>query len=72
MRDDFRSSLRRLAEEHVDLVLGNHPGQSDTEGKRARLLCGAPDVFDPLEWRRMLSSFEERLDALLAKEQAAL
>ena len=44
-------------------------GQRDTEGKRACLSSGASDVFDPTEWGKMLSLFEERLDALLLKEQ---
>ena len=72
LREDFRRSLHALAKERVDIVLGNHPGQSDTEGKRARLLLGAPHVFDPAEWGRMLALFEAQLDALLWKEQTEL
>lgn len=71
LRDRFREGLHRLAKEHVDLVLGNHPGQSDTEGKLRRLLAGETDVTDPDEWRAFLQRTEEQLDQLLFKEKEA-
>ena len=68
LRDDFRRSLHALKAERVDLVLGNHPAQSDTEGKRARRLLGE-SVLDKTEWERVLSLFEGRLDKLLSDEE---
>lgn len=67
-RDRFRAGLCRLADEHVDLVLGNHPPQNDTQGKRARLAAGADNVLDAAEWQRFLKANEARLDEMLAKE----
>ena len=68
-RDHFREGLQRLSHEHVDIVLGNHPGQTDTEGKLARMLAGKPDAFyDPTEWPRFLKGREALLDEMLAKE----
>lgn len=68
-REQFRQGLHRLGKEHVDLLLGNHPGQSDTEGKRARLAAGADNVLDAEEWGRFLVANENRLDEMLQKEQ---
>jgi len=68
-RDKFRESLHRLSSEHVDLVLGNHPGQSDTEGKLERLLSGEKSVLDDTQWQSFLMKTEQLLDALLEKEQ---
>ena len=70
-REVFRQGLHRLAKEHVDLVLGNHPQQNDTEGKRARLEAGAGNVLDATEWERFLKTTEQGLDHMLAKEQAS-
>ena len=67
-REQFRVGLHRLAKERVDLVLGNHPGQNETEGKRARLALGERDVLDGAEWAALLRSSERELNAMLARE----
>lgn len=66
-RDQFRKSLHDVAEEHVDLVLGNHPGQNDTKGKLATVLSGEGSVLDPTEWKRLLLQLEHNLDDHIAK-----
>jgi len=71
-RERFREGLHRLVREHVDVVLGNHPDQNDTEGKLARLLAGDAQAFvDAGEWQRMLEGCEARLDEMLAREARA-
>ena len=68
-RDHFRESLHKLALEHVDVVLGSHPQQNDTEGKLRRLLSGETDAFiDSEEWQRFLKTCERNLDEMIAKE----
>lgn len=67
-REKFRNGLRELAKEHVDLVMGNHPGSGDVMGKLAKLLAGATSVLDPMEWQRLLASEEADLDALIKKD----
>ena len=67
-REQFRQGLHRLMDERVDLVLGNHPGQNDTPGKRARLEAGEGNVLDATEWGRFLKATERGLDDMLAKE----
>lgn len=63
LQDTFRSGLKKLAGEHVDVVLGNHPCQNDTEGKLARMLAGEKSAcIDPLEWPRFLQESERLLD----------
>lgn len=67
-REKFRQGLRKLADEKVDIVLGNHPEQSKTKNKLIRVLNGETDLTDPEEWQRFLAYAERRLDALLKSE----
>ena len=69
LRDDFRTGLRRLAQEKADVVLGNHPHQNDTEGKIARMKEGENPFVDPGEWGRFLRNCERDLDRMLAEEE---
>ena len=68
-RDIFREGLHALAEEHVDLVIGNHPYQNDTCGKLARLERGE-SILDRTggEWLSFLRSTERSLDELIKSE----
>ena len=66
-RDIFRAGLHALAEEKVDLVLGNHPEQSGTVEKREALLAGK-SIVDPTQWKQFLLKREEILDNMLAAE----
>ena len=51
LRDDFRNSMKRLNEEHVDIFLGNHMQHNDTLGKAEQVKNGERDAFiDPTEW----------------------
>ena len=68
-RDKFRKGLHELAKEHVDLVLGNHPGQNDTKGKLEKVLSGEGSVIDPNEWKRCLAKAEYNLDDHIEKER---
>ena len=67
-RDHFRAGLHALTEEKVDLVLGNHPGQTNTEGKLAAVLEGR-SIIDPQEWKIFLKQCEQRLDNMIQAEQ---
>lgn len=70
LREIFRRDLRELAKVPVDIVLGNHPDQSDTEGKLKRILGGEKNAcIDSAEWPRFMQACEERLDKLIASEQ---
>lgn len=66
-RDKFREGLHKLSKEHVDIVMGNHPNQNDTEGKLKKVLSGE-SIVDPTEWQRFLIAAEKRLDDRIAKE----
>lgn len=51
LRGDMLRSLDAMLEQHVDVMLGNHPGNNDTLGRRARQLAGEKDAFvDPTAW----------------------
>ncbi len=64
-RDVFRESLHSVAQENVDVVLGNHPEQNDTVGKLKKVLLGE-SVADSSEWKRFLTSTEHALDIKIA------
>ena len=66
-RDRFREGLHRLALEKVDLVLGNHPEQNDTQAKLAAVKEGK-SILDETEWERFLIAAESYLDAVIASE----
>ena len=69
-RDLYFQSLARLKSEHVDVFIGNHVGNNDTEGKLARVHEGDADAFlDPEAWPRFLDSCREKLLALIEKEK---
>lgn len=52
LREDFKRAMLRLADEHVDIFLGNHMWHNDTEGKAARVRAGETHAFvNPDEWR---------------------
>ena len=67
-RDVFRTGLHILAKEHVDLVIGNHPQQNDTEGKLRRVMACEP-ILDPNEWQVFLNAVEKNLDDLIESEK---
>lgn len=69
-REDYRHSLARLKKERVDVFIGNHTWNNDTE-KKAKILrdTGENQFVDGKLWRRFLEYREYRLEALIQKEQ---
>ena len=69
LRDDYLASMRRLADEPVDIYLGNHAAQNHTPRRYRELCAGNPDAFvDPAAWRTFLAACEKDLHTLLEKE----
>lgn len=64
-RQKFLNGLDKVRSEKVDIVLGNHAGQNDTEGKLARLGKEDKNPFiDNTEWSRFIDGCRERLNKL--------
>ena len=63
-RKIYRESLRKIAKEHVDIFIGNHPDQSNTEEKSK----GNADVVDANEMQRFLDQLEETIDIFEKRE----
>jgi metallo-beta-lactamase class B len=54
-RADYAKSIERLLAEEVDIFIGNHVWNNDTEEKGKRLLAGGKNEFiDPEEWKKFL------------------
>ena len=67
-RRAFRDGLARVEGEAVDLVIGNHPGQSRTLEKMLRILDGDTDILDRGEWVRVIGNFRALIDRLEATD----
>ena len=68
VREVFRNSLHKLKDEKVDIVMGNHPGQSKTEEKLEKVLRNE-SIINPSEWQEFLEKQEENLNRLIEKEK---
>lgn len=59
LREQFLTSLDKVWDEKVDIMLGNHPFHNDTYQKRQRVLDGEKDAFvDSGEWQRFLTELK--------------
>ena len=68
-REDYRNSLHRLRKEKVDVFIGNHTWNNDTDLKGKLLLeTGENKFIDSQIWLDFLDFCENRLDKLIAKE----
>lgn len=68
LRDDFLVSLEKVRGEHVDILIGNHPGDAQTAQKYARMLAGEENPFlDPTAWHRRLDYCRGQFDDMVAK-----
>lgn len=69
-RDKYFASLEKLKSEHVDIFIGNHVGNNDTEGKLARAETSEENPFiDPEEWGRFLEKCRIKLEELIESEK---
>lgn len=67
-RDAFIRNVRALYDLEVDIVLGNHPAQSNTFEKMARLGEEKNPFVDPGEWNRMLDGCVAKYNKLQEKD----
>ena len=69
-REDYRASVNRLRKERVDVFIGNHVWNNDTEVKGKILLeTGENKFIDPTLWGRFLDFCENRLDKIIESEK---
>lgn len=65
-REDYRASLNRLRKEPVDVFIGNHVWNNDTENKGIARKNGEENPFiDKDLWLKFLDFCEKRLDAVI-------
>ena len=64
-REDYRRTLERMTELTADIVLGNHPQQTNTFKKYAAKTKEHNPFIDPGEWQRFLSECKERFEQLV-------
>lgn len=68
-REAYFASLSKLREQHVDIFIGNHTWNNDTEGKGKHLRESGENLFvDPLLWGKFLDSCKLRLENIIAAE----
>ena len=66
----YEESLLKVADEKVDIFLGNHTENNRTLEKREEMKNGAEEnpFIDPAEWKRYLLKKREELHAFIAKQ----
>lgn len=68
-RRDYLRSLELLRKEKVDVFIGNHTWNNDTEGKGEILSKTGKNLFvDPSLWERFLDHCENRLLRIIEKD----
>lgn len=68
-REDYRNSLNRLREKKVDVFIGNHVWNNDTEAKAEILRTTGENRFiDDRLWCEFLGFCEKRLDEIIKNE----
>ncbi len=71
-REDYRRSLSRLRDERVDVFIGNHVWNNDTEQKIKTLLeTGENRFIDGALFYEFLDFCERRLDNICRREETA-
>lgn len=69
-REDYRKSLARLRKEPVQVFIGNHVWNNDTENKGIRKRSGDENPFiDSQLWLEFLDYCEKRLDQVIREEK---
>jgi metallo-beta-lactamase class B len=70
LRDDFRRSMKRLAEERVDIFLGNHMQHNKTGEKADKVRAGDKYAFvNPDEWSPYCLWCIENLNNMIEREE---
>lgn len=66
-REDFVNSMEKIKNEHVDILIGNHPGDVDTKGKYARMQAGEENPFiDASALERRLAYIMNQFNEMVA------
>ena len=69
-RIDYRNSINRLRGERVDVFIGNHVWNNDTEVKGKILQETGENLFiDSTLWGKFLDFCEARLDKIIENEK---
>ena len=65
-REDYKKSIDKLRKEKVDLFLGNHVWNNDTENKYYKMLSNPNEnpFIDDKEFYKFLDFCKERVDSL--------
>lgn len=70
LREQFLTSIEKVWDEPVDIMLGNHPFHNDTYQKWERVKNGDDDAFvDPTEWHRFLADLKKKYQDFLQMPQ---
>lgn len=70
-REDYVNSLNKLRKEKVDVFIGNHAWNNDTENKGKILReTGENKFIDGKIWGEFLDYYEARLNKIIAEEAA--
>ena len=70
VRNTFRESLLRVREEEVEVHVGNHVGNNNTEGKIKLLPTSEKNPFlDSSDWKRFIDSRIAKIDEIIKNDE---
>ena len=70
VRDTFRKSIFKIRDEEVEVFVGNHVGNNNTEGKILMLSsCEKNPFIDPAEWKKFLDSRIAKVDEIIKNDE---
>ena len=71
LQTDFIAANEKLKKEHVDIFLGNHMHQNETERKYQALLAGDRYAYvNAAEWSAFCTSVQQKMHAVMQLEKA--
>lgn len=59
-REMYYQSLEKVSAMHVDILLGSHPGQNDTFGKKMRKTVDHNPFIDQSAWANFINALKKR------------
>ncbi len=70
VRNTFRESILKIRDEEVEVFVGNHVGNNNTEGKIAMLgSCTENPFIDSTEWKKFLDSRIAKVDEIIKNDE---
>jgi metallo-beta-lactamase class B len=71
VREEFLNSFKKVREEKVDIVLGNHPRQNETLEKREKMIANNSEnpFINPTEWQKFCDTMTSEFIKFMERDK---